>query len=228
MPVVCERFDNLGLSDPNRSFRLGILGGTFDPVHVGHLACAEQAREAFGLDGVVFIPTARSVFKLDQEVSEAHHRYEMCRLATRSNPAFDVSGLEIERGGETYTIDTLRALRAHYPANVELFFIAGADAVASIAQWKDYHDLDKLARFVGVTRPGFEFSDQLHDVCALGRYHVQVEYLEVTALAVSSSSIRNRVRQGHSVRYLVPDEVNEYLTAHALYRVDKEHTYGPS
>ena len=121
MAVISERFDDLGRD--GAPARLGIMGGTFDPIHIGHLACAEQAREAFGLDGVLFVPAGNPVFKKDRAVTPAGMRLAMCRLAVASNPAFDVSAVEVERGGDTYTVDTLRQLRAHYPGNVELFFI---------------------------------------------------------------------------------------------------------
>ena len=135
MGRICDHFDDLG-RDGGRA-RLGIMGGTFDPIHIGHLACAEQAREAYDLDGVVFVPAGNPVFKKDRPVTPAAERLEMCRIATRSNPAFDVSAIEIERGGDTYTVDTLRQLRAHYPDNVELRFITGADAVYHIVQWRE-------------------------------------------------------------------------------------------
>ena len=226
MAIVCERFDNLGRANPEQSFRLGILGGTFDPIHVGHLACAEQAREAFGLDGVIFIPTAQPVFKRDRFVTPAAHRFAMCKLATQNNPLFDVSSVEIERGGDTYTIDTLNVLRNHYPTNVELFFIAGADAISTITHWKDSESLASLARFVGVTRPGFQFIPSEDEANRLQRYHFRVDYLEVTALAISSSDIRYRVQNNNSVRYLVPDDVNDYLLSHGLYRNNKELSNG--
>ena len=120
------------------------------------MACAEQAREAFGLDAVVFVPAGSPVYKKHQKVTCAKRRLEMCRLAVESNPAFDVSALEIERGGDTYTVDTLRELRAHYPDNVELFFITGADAVANIVRWRESRAVAGLSRFIAVTRPGFE------------------------------------------------------------------------
>ena len=113
MAVISERFDDLGRD--GAPARLGIMGGTFDPIHIGHLACAEQAREAFGLDGVLFVPAGNPVFKKDRAVTPAGMRLAMCRLAVASNPAFDVSAVEVERGGDTYTVDTLRQLRAHYP-----------------------------------------------------------------------------------------------------------------
>ena len=157
MGRICDHFDDLGRD--GKPARLGIMGGTFDPIHIGHLACAEQAREAYDLDGVVFVPAGNPVFKKDRVVTPAAERLEMCRIATRSNPAFDVSAIEIERGGDTYTVDTLRQLRAHYPDNVELRFITGADAVYHIVQWRESAAIADLARLIAVTRPGYALSE---------------------------------------------------------------------
>ena len=213
MTAVCERFDDLGAD--GRPARLGIMGGTFDPIHVGHLACAEQAREAYRLDAVVFIPAGVSVFKKDRQVASAEDRLAMCRLATRRNPAFDVSDIEIRRGGDSFTVDTLRQLRAHYPSNVELWFITGADAVADIARWHDSAAIAYLARFIAVTRPGYVLSDHQRELIAAMDF--TVDYLEVTALAVSSSDLRARVRAGKSVRYLTLQSVTDYIREHGLY-----------
>ena len=215
-PVVCERFDNLGAD--GAPVRLGIMGGTFDPIHIGHLACAEQAREAFSLDTVVFIPTGNPAFKRDRAVTPAADRLAMCRLAVASNPAFDVSALEIERGGVTYTVDTLRQLRAHYPGNVELFFITGADAVASIVRWRESEAVARLARFIAVTRPGYDLGEDARRALAASPF--LVDYLEATALSVSSSDLRRRVAEGKSIRYLTMARVVDYVAEHGLYRKD--------
>ena len=156
-PVVSARFDDLGAD--GAPARLGIMGGTFDPIHIGHLACAEQAREAFGLDAVVFIPTGVPAFKRDRAVTPAPDRLAMCRLAVLPNRHFDVSSLEIDRPGVTYAVDTVRALRAHFPANVELFFITGADSILSIARWRESAAVASLTRFIAVTRPGYVVTD---------------------------------------------------------------------
>ena len=213
---ICKRFDDLGAD--GAPARLGIMGGTFDPIHIGHLACAEQAREAFKLDAVVFVPAGNPVFKKDRKVSSGEDRLEMCRLATQRNPDFDVSAIEVERGGDTYTVDTLRELREHYPDNVELWFITGADAVMHIMQWRESAAIADLAHLIAVTRPGYELSDELRDLVAAG--HFKVDYLEVTALAVSSSDLRRRVGEGKSVRYLTTQAVYEYIVKHGLYRSD--------
>ncbi|WP_139653381.1 nicotinate-nucleotide adenylyltransferase [Raoultibacter phocaeensis] len=216
MAVVSERFDGLGLADPRKTYRLGIMGGTFDPIHIGHLACAEQVREIYGLDAVIFVPAGNPVFKRDKQVTSPEHRLAMCRLAVASNPAFDASSIEIERGGDTYTVDTLRQLKAHYPANVELHFITGADAVFSIVKWRESSEIAKLAQLIGVTRPGYELSAEKKRYLA-ERSDFSVSYTEVTALAISSSALRERVRAGKSIRYLVMQSVLDYIAEHGLY-----------
>lgn len=218
MSVICERFDLLGSDSPDRRYKLGIFGGTFDPIHMGHLACAEEVRDSFQLDAVIFVPTAHPVFKRDRRIAPARDRYAMVKRAVEDNPYFDVSPIEIERGGDTYTVDTLRQMRDHYPSNVDLFFIAGADAVSTLAKWRDEEMLGRLATFIGVTRPGFVFSAHSEEETAKSDTHIKVSYLEVTALAISSSGIRERLQSGRSVRYLVPDVVNEYIADRGLYR----------
>ncbi len=214
-PAVSARFDDLGSDGAPR--RLGIMGGTFDPIHIGHLAIAEQAREAMRLDAVIFIPTGTPVFKRDRVVSPASDRLEMCRLAVESNPFFDVSDIEIRRGGDTYTVDTLRQLRAHYPSNVELWFITGADAVASIVAWRESAAIADLAKLIAVTRPGFPLTDERRrEIASAGNFDVR--YMEATALSVSSSDLRRRVAEGRSIRYLTMARVRDYIDAHALYR----------
>lgn len=215
MAVICERFDDLGAD--GAPVRLGIMGGTFDPIHIGHLATAEQAREAYGLDAVVFVPAGIPVFKKDRVVTPAVERLEMCRLAVASNPAFCVSPLEIERGGDTYTVDTLRQLRAHYPDNVELRFITGADAVYNIVKWRESAAIADLARLIAVTRPGYALSEERRAFIEQhGNY--AIDYLEVTALAVSSSDLRARVAEGKSIRYLTMQVVLDYIRERGLYR----------
>ena len=214
-PVVCERFDDLGADGV--PVRLGIMGGTFDPIHLGHLACAEQAREAFGLAAVVFIPTGRPAFKRDRAVTDGRLRLEMCRAAVASNPAFDVSPLEVDRPGVTYAVDTLRALAAHYPPNVELFFIAGADSILSIARWHKSAEVARLARFAAATRPGYVVTDEFKaELAARGDF--RVDYFEVTALAISSSYLRQRAASGLSLRYLTPEPVRALIDERGLYR----------
>ena len=213
---VCHRFDRLGFDQPERTFRLGIMGGTFDPIHIGHLSCAEQARVAFGLDAVVFMPAGTPVFKLNQQVTDAQARLDMCRLATASNPFFDVSPLEVEREGNTYTVDTLCQLRAYYPPNVELYFITGADAVLSIVKWRESERIADLAHLIAVTRPGAHISDAFKsNMAEMTRF--DINYLEVPALSISSSMLRRFVREGNSIRYLVTYNVFDYICRHGLY-----------
>ena len=215
MAVICERFDDLGLEDPDREYRLGIMGGTFDPIHMGHLACAEQARVAFALDAVIFIPTGMQPFKQGKEVTDANMRLEMCELACATNPFFDVSDIEIERGGLTYTVDTLRQLHDHYPSNVSLYFIPGADAVLSIVKWRDSAAIADLAHLIAVTRPGYEMTDEAK--AELDAANFDVSYLETTALSISSSMMREWVREGKSIRYLTSLAVHDYIHAKGLY-----------
>lgn len=190
--------------------RLGVMGGTFDPIHHGHLVAASEVQTLFNLDEVVFVPTGQPWHK--EGVSPAEHRYLMTVIATASNPRFTVSRLDVDRHGMTYTIDTLRELRAKRPDD-ELFFITGADALAQILSWKDIEELWELAHFIGVTRPGHPLSDQ-----GLPGDHVTLQ--EVPAMAISSTDCRARVGRGEPVWYLVPDGVVQYINKYHLYAVD--------
>jgi nicotinate-nucleotide adenylyltransferase len=191
--------------------RLGVMGGTFDPIHHGHLVAASEVATRFRLDEVVFVPTGQPWQKGHQHVAPAEHRYLMTVVATASNPQFTVSRVDIDRPGLTYTIDTLRDLRQQHGHGVEMFFITGADALAQILSWKDSDQLFELAHFVGVTRPG-------HDLSADGLPVDRVSVLEVPALAISSTDCRARVSAGKPVWYLVPDGVVQYIAKHQLYR----------
>ena len=190
--------------------RLGVMGGTFDPVHHGHLVAASEVAARFELDEVVFVPTGQPTFKQHVGVSPAEHRYLMTVIATASNPRFTVSRVDIDRAGLTYTVDTLRDLKEQRP-DADLFFITGADAIAQILTWKDAAELFDMARFVAVTRPGHALSV---DGLPAGR----VDVLEVPALAISSSDVRARAGAGEPVWYLVPDGVVQYIAKHRLYR----------
>jgi nicotinate-nucleotide adenylyltransferase len=187
------------------------MGGTFDPIHHGHLVAASEVAHRFGLEEVVFVPTGRPWQKGDVAVSPAEDRYLMTVIATASNPRFHVSRVDIEREGPTYTVDTLRDLRKLYGPDTDLYFITGADALARILSWKDAHEIFELAKFVGVTRPGFELSDA----------HLPadtVKLVQVPAMAISSTDCRARVAAGKPVWYLVPDGVVQYITKRHLYR----------
>ncbi len=190
------------------------MGGTFDPVHHGHLVAASEVQSMFDLDEVVFVPTGQPWQKAGStrdEVSPKEHRYLMTVIATASNPGFTVSRVDVDRPGPTFTIDTLRDLRDQRGKDVELFFITGADALAQILTWKDADTLFELAHFVGVTRPG-------HTLSGDGLPQGQVSLLEVPAMAISSTDCRARVHSGEPVWYLVPDGVVQYIAKHGLYR----------
>lgn len=190
--------------------KIGVMGGTFDPIHHGHLVAASEVADRFGLDEVVFVPTGQPWQKGDRAVSPPEDRYLMTVVATASNPQFSVSRVDIDRGGPTYTADTLRDLHAaHHDA--QLYFITGADALAQILTWHKVDELFALAHFVGVTRPGYELDD---DHLPAGA----VTLVEVPAMAISSTDCRRRVQAGRPVWYLVPDGVVQYISKRRLYR----------
>lgn len=191
-----------------RAPRIGVMGGTFDPIHHGHLVAASEVAQSFDLDEVVFVPTGRPWQKDD--VTESEHRYLMTVIATASNPQFTVSRVDVDRAGPTYTIDTLRDLQEQRPG-AELFFITGADAVQQILSWRNHQQLWDLAHFVAVSRPGHVLSTE-------GLPSDNVSQLEIPALSISSTDCRARVRRGHPVWYLVPDGVVQYIAKHHLYR----------
>ncbi len=188
--------------------RVGVMGGTFDPIHNGHLVAASEVQHKFELDEVVFVPTGQPWMK--RRVTDGEHRYLMAVIATAANPRFTVSRVDLERDGPTYTIDTLRDIRRVRP-DADLFFITGADAVAQILEWKDVEEVWALAHFVAVSRPG-------HALTISGLPEHGVSSLEVPALAISSTDCRDRVSRGYPVWYLVPDGVVQYIAKHHLYR----------
>ncbi|MFF6779925.1 nicotinate-nucleotide adenylyltransferase [Streptomyces sp. NPDC012510] len=196
-------------SEPTRR-RLGVMGGTFDPIHHGHLVAAQEVAAQFGLDEVVFVPTGQPWQKSHRSVSAAEDRYLMTVIATAENPQFSVSRIDIDRKGLTYTIDTLRELHELNPES-DLFFITGADALAQILTWRDADELFSLAHFIGVTRPGHTLADP-------GLPAGGVSLVEVPALAISSTDCRARVAKGDPVWYLVPDGVVRYIDKRQLYR----------
>ncbi len=207
------------MHDQNRMYRLGIMGGTFDPIHYGHLVTAEQAREALNLDAVLFMPAGTPAFKRDQRVSSAEDRYAMTVLATAANEAFYTSRLEIDREGVTYTVDTLRYLCDYYPDTVRLYFITGADAILDIVSWHDAEQIAELATLIAATRPGYDISQARERIEASG-YPFDVRYIEIPALAISSTNIRQRVALGKSVRYLTSESVIGYIRKNGLYVQD--------
>jgi nicotinate-nucleotide adenylyltransferase len=191
--------------------RVGIMGGTFDPIHHGHLVAASEVADNFALDEVVFVPTGNPWQKDAGAVSPAEDRYLMTVIATASNPRFHVSRVDIDRDGPTYTVDTLRDIRARYGPKTQLFFITGADALQRILSWKDTDQMFELAHFVAVTRPGFALSDDhLPDDA--------ISMIQVPAMAISSTDCRTRVAAGKPVWYLVPDGVVQYIAKRHLYR----------
>lgn len=186
------------------------MGGTFDPVHHGHLVAASEVQARFELDEVIFVPTGQPWQKTDRKVSATEDRYLMTVIATASNPRFSVSRVDIDRGGTTFTIDTLRDLHTAYP-DADLFFITGADALEQILSWRQAEELFSRAHFVGVTRPGYRLDDA----------HLpngSVSLIDVPAMAISSTACRARVASGLPVWYLVPDGVVQYISKRDLYR----------
>ena len=197
---------------PGRTRRVGVMGGTFDPIHHGHLVAASEVQAWFDLDEVVFVPTGDPWQKSDRVVTPAEHRYLMTVIATAANPRFTVSRVDIDRQGPTYTIDTLRDLKKVWP-DADLYFITGADALAEIFTWRDADELFELARFVGCTRPGYAMDQQTLAAIPADR----VTIVEIPALAISSSDCRARKQRGEPVWYLVPDGVVQYIAKHDLY-----------
>lgn len=193
--------------------RLGVMGGTFDPIHHGHLVAASEVASRFSLDEVIFVPTGTPWQKSASAVTAAEHRYLMTVIATASNPQFTVSRVDLDRDGPTYTVDTLTDLHAQYP-DAELFFITGADALTAMMSWKNADRLLNLAQLIGVTRPGYQLSDPDLPGGAAA-------LVEVPALAISSTACRHRVQAGEPVWYLVPDGVVQYITKYHLYRSPK-------
>ena len=189
------------------------MGGTFDPIHHGHLVAASEVADRFQLDTVIFVPTGQPWQKADRQVSRAEDRYLMTVIATASNPRFQVSRVDIDRVGDTYTVDTLHDLRKEFP-DAGLFFITGADALRSIMSWRDWEDMFDLAEFVGVTRPGYELTEEMLPEAHQQRVHL----IDVPAMAISSTDVRERAAQGRPVWYLVPDGVVQYIAKNDLYR----------
>ncbi|WP_255998193.1 MULTISPECIES: nicotinate-nucleotide adenylyltransferase [unclassified Corynebacterium] len=198
-----------GVSGPRR---IGIMGGTFDPIHNGHLVAASEVADIFDLEEVVFVPTGEPWQKADRNVSDAEDRYLMTVIATASNPRFHVSRVDVDRPGPTYTVDTLRDLAQLYPGD-DLFFITGADALASIMSWRDWEQMFDLAEFVGVTRPGYELAEDMLPEVHQERTHL----IEIPAMAISSTDCRERAADGRPVWYLVPDGVVQYIAKNNMY-----------
>jgi nicotinate-nucleotide adenylyltransferase len=191
------------------------MGGTFDPIHYGHLVTAEAALWKFALDEVVFVPTGHPWMKEHKEVSAAEDRYLMTVIATASNPRFSVSRIEVERDGPTYAVDTLQELRRQAEEELDLYFITGADAILEIFQWKDPDEVLSMAHFIAATRPGYEIT-RLEEAAPTSHPHISV--MDIPALSISSTDVRRRVRDGEPIRYLVPEGVHAYIHKMGLYR----------
>lgn len=189
------------------------MGGTFDPIHHGHLVAGSEVADRFGLDMVIYVPTGQPWQKADRVVSPAEDRYLMTVIATASNPRFHVSRVDIDRGGDTYTVDTLKDMRNQYP-DADLFFITGADALAQIVTWRDWESMFGLAHFVGVTRPGYELDDDIIPEVHKDR----ISLVDIPAMAISSTDCRQRAAEGRPVWYLVPDGVVQYIAKRGMYQ----------
>lgn len=221
-----------GAGKSAKTRRLGIFGGTFDPIHLAHLRCAEEAREALSLDQILFIPSASPPHK-SGTIASGRDRLAMVRRAVAGNPAFRASSIEIRRSGHSYSIDTLRALRRRFPEPTKFVFLLGVDAFREIGTWKQYEDLFFLADFAVLSRPPHEHPSPINllpvaarrQFCYAREHRMLVHtsgnrivFLDVTSLDISASRIRQRVRRGNSIRYLVPSSVERYLDQHQLYR----------
>jgi nicotinate-nucleotide adenylyltransferase len=211
----------------------GLFGGTFDPIHTGHLRCAVEVREIFNLGRIIFIPAARQPLKTDKEITSFQHREQMVRLAVEADPSFSVSDMENRRGGTSYSIDTVNYFLANSPEDLELYFILGQDAFQDIHRWKEWEQLLLLCNFIVMTRPGYDvrkLSDILPEYAA-SKFHFDTEaeaftgttgksiyFKRLTFLEISSTDIRNRTKNGQSILYLVPDSVRQYISENSLYQ----------
>ena len=203
----------------NGQSRIGIMGGTFDPIHYGHLAAAEAARIEFGLCKVIFMPVGNPPHKQSQAISDAEHRYRMTALATSSNSGFEVSRLEVDKAGITYTFDTMKELRNIYGEAPAIYFITGADAVLELLTWYKLGELLTLCKFIAVTRPGFDIRKLEQKIAEItSKYDGEIICLEVPLLEISSTDIRERIRSGKPVKYLLPEEVEAYIHRNGLYK----------
>lgn len=205
-------------SNDNKSNRIGIMGGTFDPIHYGHLVAAEVARAEFGLNKVIFIPAGRPPHKQQKSITDPEHRYLMTVLATSSNPNFEVSRIEVDKDGLTYTFDTVKDLKRIYGEDSTIYFITGADAVLELLTWYKIGELLTLCKFIAVTRPGFDKRDLEQKIVEISsKYDGEIVCIEVPLLEISSTNIRERLRNGKTIKYLLPEAVEEYIEKNKLY-----------
>ncbi len=199
--------------------KIGIMGGTFNPIHNGHLIVTEDVRVKCGLDRVLFITSGQPPHKPNSEVIDADHRYEMVRRAVSSNPFFEASRIEIDRNGYTYTVNTLQQLRIEYGAGTDLYFIIGADIIPELISWREYEKVFQLCEFIAILRPGHDWS-ALNAQIKINeeKYGVRIHPVDSHLVDISSTDIRERCKRGESIKYLVPDEVEEYILAKGLYK----------
>ncbi|NMB98016.1 MAG: nicotinate-nucleotide adenylyltransferase [Clostridiaceae bacterium] len=203
--------------------RIGISGGTFDPIHYGHLVIAEEIRETMGLDKVIFIPSSSPPHKRNLKVTQAIHRFNMVNLAIATNPYFEVSSIELEREGYSYTIDTLTQLKQVYGQYTTLFFMTGADVIPELVTWRNFENLFTLCEFVAVLRPGFKKESLLEEIEYYKKnYKAKIHVVDVPLIGISSTIIRNRVEKGKSIKYLVPESVEKYIKDNVLYDFDSD------
>ncbi len=197
--------------------RLGVLGGTFDPVHLGHLIIATEAQISLHLDKVIFVPAGQPWLKAKRHITEANHRLAMLQAAVASNPRFTISTQEIERSGPSYAVDTLSSLRQEIGSEDSLYFIAGLDAIAELPKWREPNKLIELCRLVGMKRPGYVELDLKALEREIPGVSDDIILINGTQVDISSSEVRRRVREGISIRYLVPEAVGEYIREKGLY-----------
>ncbi|MCK4325868.1 nicotinate-nucleotide adenylyltransferase [bacterium] len=195
--------------------RIGILGGTFNPVHCGHLVAADEVREKLALEKVIFVPSASPPHKNHPDIAPPEDRYQMTILATQSNPFFSASDLELQRPGKSYSIETVKKFLNIYGKDTKLYFITGTDAILEIFTWKDREELLKLCQFIVATRPGFDAGKIERTILK------QVHLLKIPGLDISSTDIRSRIKEGRTIKYLLPEKVEEYIYEHGLYRTGK-------
>jgi nicotinate-nucleotide adenylyltransferase len=202
----------------HHSMKIGIMGGTFNPIHNGHLIIAEDVREQCGLDRVLFIPSGQPPHKPDTEVIDAQHRYEMVRIAVESNPFFEASRIEVDRNGLTYSINTLQELKRIYGEGVDLYFIIGADVVEELVTWREFRRVFQMCEFIAVLRPGYNNS-AFENTIEKNRkdFDAKIRQVQTRLVDISSSDIRKRCERDESIKYLVPDNVEEYIKRFSLY-----------
>ena len=199
--------------------RIGIMGGTFDPVHMGHLIAAQEIMISFPLDGVLFLASGTPPHKDPENVTPKAFRQEMLKLAVSDNPRFEVSDIEIQRGGYTYTIDTMKQLRAKYDNDTDLFYIIGADTVPELVKWKNFDELLATTGFIAAERPGYGTPEIKEEAIRLkSEFGAKIHFLNTPEIEISSTTIRDRIRNGVSIRYMVPQAVEDYIYKNALYR----------